>query len=165
MADTDLRALIQLIPPARALRKELKKSMDTESYAGLGNMAVRNLQGLLTSLTKVTDDEYVRTLAPDVPSEAPDKEKVAYVLLALSQLIAWLEGQAGIPSSDEERGKGGNINKPFNIAFGDISISAEGFDKVGERISKLFDDSELGQEIKRRIEEKFGKGKKEEPEE
>ena len=44
MAETvDLRALISLIPPARALKNDLEASIHTELYEGTGDLAVKKL--------------------------------------------------------------------------------------------------------------------------
>ena len=45
-----LRALIRLIPPARALRDDLDKSIHLELYAGTGDLAVGSFEGLRAAI-------------------------------------------------------------------------------------------------------------------
>jgi hypothetical protein len=94
--DNTLRALIQLIPPARALKVELEKSIHLELYHGAGDLAVKSFEGLRASVAKITDDPYVESLSISVSENATDKEKVSLALLAASQLAAYLEGQTGL---------------------------------------------------------------------
>ncbi|MBI1930446.1 hypothetical protein HYR99_40135 [Candidatus Poribacteria bacterium] len=94
--DDTLRALIRLIPPARALKEDLERSLHLEIYAGTGNMAVKSYQGIQASVARITDDPYVATLSLDVPENATDKEKVSLVRLAAGQLVAYLEGYIGL---------------------------------------------------------------------
>ena len=119
MAETHqdpIRDLIRLIPPARALKDDLEKSLHLEFYAGTGNMAVRSFQGLLASVSSITGDPYVDALSLEVPENATDKEKVSLALLAAGQLVAYLEGQTGLA------GMGGSGNEyhlaPHQIVLG-----------------------------------------------
>lgn len=105
-ADDTLRALIRLLPPARALRDDLERSIHLEIYAGTGDLALRSFNGLQASVATITDDPYVATLALTAPETAGDKDKVSLALLAAGQLAAYLEGQTGLVGL---RG-GGNIN-------------------------------------------------------
>ncbi|HPU84619.1 MAG TPA: hypothetical protein PLE60_04680 [Candidatus Latescibacteria bacterium] len=105
----NLRALIRMLPPARALRQELKAVIAAETFEGVGKLAVRNFTGLLNSVISLTDDgAYLETLAVEPPGNGAtaDKEQVMAVLFSLSQLIAYLEGQIGLPAAGgEETGK------------------------------------------------------------
>ena len=94
--DEKLRALIRLIPPARALKRDLEKSINLELYSGAGNLAVKSFQGLQTSVAKIADDPYVDSLSLVVAENATDKEQVSQVLLAVGQLVGYLEGQTGL---------------------------------------------------------------------
>lgn len=96
MHDDTLRARIRLIPPARALKEELEKSIHLELYSGAGDLAVKSFEGLRASVAKITDDPYVESLSLNVPENATDKEKVSLALLAASQPSAYLEGQTGL---------------------------------------------------------------------
>ena len=156
MSDDNLRALIQLIPPARALKKELDRLFSTDEYDGLGGMALRNLKGLTDSVVKLTDNPYVATLAPELPDDAPDKEKLAAALLAVSQLIAFLEGHAGIPGPQQGESEGKRESTHINFAGAKIGNMAEGFEKMGETFSKLFAGGKF-EEIGKKFEEAFGK--------
>ncbi len=147
----DLRGLIQLIPPARALKKELQKQMDTDLYVGIGDMAARNLEGLVKSATNLVEDEYMQTLIPQFPPDAEDREKVSFVLLAASQLIAFLEGQAGIAGMgdpDEKQHVGSTGHK---VAMGNVNLRVERLEEVGEALSKMFSGTKIGEEISERI--------------
>lgn len=101
----NLRALIRMLPPARALRQELKAVIAAETFDGVGRLAVRNFTGLLNSVMSLTDDgTYLDTLnvEPSPNGGTADKEQVMAVLFSLSQLIAYLEGQIGLPASGGE---------------------------------------------------------------
>ena len=125
MAETvDLRALIRLIPPVRALRDDLDASLHMELYAGTGDLAVKSYNGLHASVTRFTDDPYVKSLALEVSDGANDKEKVSLARLAAGQLAAYLEGQTGLA---EGAGSSGNsyytapfVNSPMSNVGGEI---------------------------------------------
>jgi len=153
----NLRAIIRLIPPARALKKELSKMVQMELADGIGEMALRNFKGLLESVTKLVDDPYPATLSPELPESAEDKQKVAAVLLALSQLIAYLEGQAGIAGRDEEAKVtgGDHVVLTFNAPLG------VGFEKMAKGFAKAFG-GEKGLKFAEMFREAFKGEKKEE---
>ena len=102
----DLRALIRLIPPARALRDDLEASIHKELYEGTGDLAVKSYNNLHASVSRLIDDPYVKSLALEVPEKANDREKVLLARLAASQLVACLEGQTGLVGL----GTGGDSN-------------------------------------------------------
>ena len=125
MAETvDLRALIRLIPPARTLKNDLEASIHKELYEGTGDLAVKSYNGLHASVTRFTDDPYVKSLALEVSDGANDKEKVSLARLAAGQLAAYLEGQTGLA---EGAGSSGNsyytapfVNSPMSNVGGEI---------------------------------------------
>src|SRR5438445_179642 len=86
-----LRDLIRLIPPARALKENLEESIHMERYVG-GDSAVRLYQGLYSTITAITTDPYLTTLALDLPGDTTDEQKTLFVHMATSQLLAFLEG-------------------------------------------------------------------------
>jgi hypothetical protein len=90
-----LRDLIRLIPPARALFERLEKSVDFERYAGVGDPAVKLYQGLYSTITGLTTDPYLTTLALNLPDDATDEQKTLFVHMATIQLLAFLEAQIG----------------------------------------------------------------------
>ncbi|HEY3266610.1 MAG TPA: hypothetical protein VGM37_06765 [Armatimonadota bacterium] len=104
-----LRALIQLIPPARALRDDLDQSLHLETYGGIGDAALSTLEGLRASIARITDDPFVATLTVAPLQTAGDKEKVALARLTAGQLLAYLEGQTGLSGSGGNGG-GTHIN-------------------------------------------------------
>lgn len=109
----NLRALIRMLPPARALRQELKTVIAAETFDGVGKLAVRNFTGLLNSVMSLTGDgDYLATLSvePSGNGDAADKEQVMAVLFSLSQLIAYLEGQIGLPATGGEEASRDNRN-------------------------------------------------------
>jgi hypothetical protein len=108
--DDNLRALIRLIPPARALKQDLEKQLHLEMYSGLGDAAVRTFMGLRDSVARLTDDPYVDALSLESSPEATDREKVSLVVLAAGQLVAYLEGQTGLV------GMGGNHSVTIQTA-------------------------------------------------
>jgi hypothetical protein len=103
--DDALRALIRLIPPARALKEDLERSIILEIYSGTGDLAIHSFNGLQASAAAITNDPYLATLALTAPEESGDKEKVSLALLAAGQLAAYLEGQTGLV----RLGGGGNV--------------------------------------------------------
>ena len=44
--DSNLRSLIRLLPPTRALKEQLEKALVMENFSGMGNPAVRSLKRL-----------------------------------------------------------------------------------------------------------------------
>jgi hypothetical protein len=92
----DLRALIRLIPAAQALRDELDKSMHLETFEGTAALAARSFVGLQHSVMSITEDPYVGALGIEFDERTPEKLVIAQVILAASQLVAYMEGQAGI---------------------------------------------------------------------
>ncbi len=165
MAETsgeNLRALIRLIPPARALSRELEKMVQMELAEGVGDMALKNFKGLLDSVAKLTDDPYPATLAVELPTGASDKQKIAAVMLANSQLIAYLEAQAGITGREEgERKKGDNIVFTLNLERARIGNLGEGFEKLAEGFARTFG-GEKGAKIAEMMREAFKRAEKEE---
>ncbi len=152
MAD-DLRGLIQLIPPARALKRELQKQMDTDLYTGIGDMAARNLEGLVGSAGNLVESEYLKTLTPQFQPDAEDKEKVSFVLLAVGQLIAFLEGQAGISGmgdTNEARAPGIDQRR-FSVSLGHVNMQPEKLEEVGSTLSKMFAGTKMGEDIAEKI--------------
>ena len=120
MAETvDLRALIRLIPPARALKNDLEESIHTELYAGTGDLAVKSYNNLHTNLTRYIDDPYIESLALKAPENANDREKVLLARMAASQLVAYLEGQIGLVG--EGTSKSGNHYYNAPVINGPIS--------------------------------------------
>jgi hypothetical protein len=125
ISDDTLRSLIRLIPPTRALKDDLERSLTMETFMGTGDMAVRSFQGLQASVAGITSDPYVANLSIEVPANANDQEKVSLVRLAAGQLLAYLEGQTGLSGSSGSYGSGGhggniNIQKAPSISFNDI---------------------------------------------
>lgn len=96
MSEENLRTLIRLIPPARALRDNLEKNIEMELYDGTGDMAVQTYEGLLATIATLDDSPFVAGLKLKVPAGSGEKEKVALVQLAANQLLAYLEGQTGL---------------------------------------------------------------------
>ena len=96
MSEENLRTMIRLIPPARALRDNLEKNIEMELYGGTGDMAVQTYEGLLASVAAIDASPFIAGLKLKVPDGAGEKEKVALVQLAANQLLAYLEGQTGL---------------------------------------------------------------------
>jgi hypothetical protein len=142
--DERLRALIRLIPPARALRDDLEKSIHLELYHGTGDLAVKSFQGLHASIVKITDDPYVASLSLSVPKNATDKEKVSLARLAAGQLAAYLEGQTGLVGM----GGGGN----YHIQTAPIIQAIQGLSP--ETVDKIVDKAFKGKEEEEGQEEK-----------
>jgi hypothetical protein len=93
-----LRALIRLIPPARALKEEAEKSLHLEMQEGVGDFALQSYRGLHARILEVTADTYLAALRLDADAAADDRQKMAATVLAAGQMVAYLEGQTGVPS-------------------------------------------------------------------
>ena len=147
MAETvDLRALIRLIPSARALKNDLEESVHTELYVGTGDLAVKSYNNLHTNLTRYVDDPYAESLALEVPKNANDREKVLLARLAASQLVAYLEGQIGLVGGETIRGANSYYNAP--VINGPISsISDETLENLlGLKGSSATEEEEIERE-------------------
>jgi len=130
----NLRALIRLIPPARALKDDLERSINLELYTGTGDLAVQSFRGLQASVSNITSDPYVASLTLPDRAGATDKEKVSLVLLAAGQLLAYLEGQTGLGGG----GQTGHTHYQMapNINLANIEgLGPGGADKVIEMVS------------------------------
>jgi hypothetical protein len=125
--DSQLRALIRLLPPARTLKDQLEKSLHLEIYAGTGDFAVSSFKGLHASISRLTDDPYVAALAVQVPEGSGDKEKVSLALLAAGQLAAYLEGETGLINLGG--GKGTSIQTAPNINLNNVE-GVPGIEKI-----------------------------------
>src|SRR5437773_316955 len=137
ISDDTLRSLIRLIPPARALRDDLEKSLTMETFMGTGDMAVRSFQGLQASVASITNDPYVSSLSITVPEGANDQEKVSLVSLAVGQLLAYLEGQTGLSGSGGSYGSGGGGNITVQKAPSIIIQNIQGLNS--EALGKIVD--------------------------
>jgi len=129
----DLRALIRLIPSARALIEQVEKSIHLELYFGAGDLAVRNYRGLLASARAITDDAFLDTLTLDnsIDSWEDDRQKVAQVMMAAGQLIAYLEAQTGVNGSTSARGHYSVQTAPnIHIDMGDV---------IGGQVDRIMD--------------------------
>ena len=118
--DTKLREMIRMIPPARSLKEDIDKSIHLDTYEGTGDAAIRTFSGLQKSVAKIADDPYLDSLSVEVDSEATDREKVSVVGLVAGQLLAYLEGQTGLPGAGSG-GKGGfYVNSAPQIALNNV---------------------------------------------
>lgn len=131
--DSQLRALIRLLPPARTLKDQLEKSLHLEIYAGTGDLAINSLKGIHASIARLTDDPYVASLAVQVPEGAGDKEKVSLALLAASQIAAYLEGETGLINLGG--GKGNSIQTAPNISLNNVE-GVPGIEKILDVVKK-----------------------------
>ena len=138
--DSQLRALIRLLPPARTLKEQLEKSLHLEIYGGTGDFAVNSFKGIHASISRLTDDPYVAALAIQVPDGAGDREKVSLALLAASQLAAYLEGETGLINLGGG-GKGGHIQTAPNINLNNVE-GVPGLEKILQMGTKSAEKSE-----------------------
>jgi hypothetical protein len=148
ITDDTLRSLIRLIPPARALKEELEKSLTMETFMGTGDIAVRSFQGLQASVASITNDPYVSSLTIVVQEGANDMEKVSQVNLAAGQLLAYLEGQTGLSGVGSYGGGGRGqghitIQKAPTINLSDIrGVDSESLAKMVELAEKALQHKE-----------------------
>ena len=84
MTIEDLRALIRLIPAARALQEEVEKSVHLEMFEGTSDLAVRSFHGLQQSVYAITEDVYIEALSIRFNDGTPEKQIIAQVILAAS---------------------------------------------------------------------------------
>jgi hypothetical protein len=153
--DSDIRAAIRLIAPARALERQLEKARDLEIIGGLGDVASQNLHGLLESVGNVVDGPYVESLAPRFPEDATDEQKVSFVLLAVSQLVAYLESYVGFPSQSDK--PEGAHNGPTSINFSPIIKGVGDLASVGEIMEKILGKDGMGADFSKRVKDDIGK--------
>jgi len=114
--DSNLRALIRLIPMARAMKDEVDKIANLELYEGGGDLIAASFQRLLAGVTRLTDDPYVASLGEGLSGDLSDKQKVLAVTLAVSQLTAYIESETGLANLGG--GGGHNYNTGPNINIG-----------------------------------------------
>ena len=119
VSEGHLRELIRFIPPARALREDLEKSLHLEHFEGTGDTAVKTFTGLQASVAAIANNPYVASLALEVPGDADDKAKVSVVSFAAGQLLAYLEGQTGLSGVGGNTGTVSYQTAP-NIAINNI---------------------------------------------
>jgi hypothetical protein len=146
MGDDKLRALIRLIPPARALKEDVEQSLHLELYSGTGDLAIQSFRGLQTSVAAITGDPYVSSLTLDVAAGASDKEKASLVRLAAGQLIAFLEGQTGLVDLGGKKGSGSHIQTAPNINLNISGMPNSGVDKVIDMVAGKVKGKEGGEE-------------------
>ncbi len=147
--DGTLRALIRLIPPARALKEDLENSINLELHEGSGDLAVRSLNGLQASVVRITADPYVETLALDPIEEADDKQKVSQALLAAGQLVAYMEGQTGLAGAGGRSGNYSVQTAPItNISFmaGNTNLNGVPPETIDKAMS-TFEEALKGQQV------------------
>lgn len=127
----DLRALIRLIPPLRSLVDEVEKSIHLELYHGTGDLAVRSYRGLRETALNIIDDPYLVSLELDVAPQTDDRQKVAQVMMAANQLLAYIESQAGVRGISAPRGSYSVQTAP--------NISLDMGDVIGGQIDRVMD--------------------------
>ena len=128
----DLRALIRLISPLRALREDIEKSLLLELYTGSGNLAVRSLEALRDQILEITQDRYVAALTLDYVESSGDREKFSQVLLVSGQLLAYLAAQTGVDIA------GGNQKQQYSVQTAP-NISLNMGDVVSGQADKIMD--------------------------
>lgn len=93
--DNTRHALRQLLPALQALAKSVERNLYNETYEGTGDMAVKSYRGLQAKVAQILPGDYYVTdaLALEIAPNATDKQKVAQVQMAASQLMTYLAGQ------------------------------------------------------------------------
>lgn len=125
----DLRALIRLISPLRALREDIEKSLLLELYSGSGNLAVRSLEALRDQVLEITEDRYVAALTLDA-GNGGDREKFSQVLLISGQLLAYLEAQTGVGGASSNQKQRYSVQTAPNISLNMGDIVSGQADKI-----------------------------------
>lgn len=99
MTEMDSRAseLKRFLPAARALRDDVKKSINMDLPLN-GDLALSALKGLIARVSAASDDQFVRGLEESLNSTtyASDKEKITAVLFVGGQLVAYIESELGM---------------------------------------------------------------------
>jgi hypothetical protein len=134
-SEDTLRTLIRMIPAARTLRDDLEKSLMMDTYQGTGNAALSTCKGLLDCVATITGDEYIKNLVTVAPPETPEKDKVAIARLTAGQILAYLEGQTGLPSQMGGGESSIKIQKAPNINMG--SIHGMTSEAIGEMMGMM----------------------------
>jgi hypothetical protein len=141
MNDSALRSLIRLLPPARALKEQLEKSLHLEMYSGTGDVAISSLNSLKDAVATIASDAYIIALSPTVPEGAGDREKVSVALLIASQLLAYIEGETGLSGT---LGGHTSIQTAPNV---NVNISSvEGVPNIGVVMEKALNVGKQGAE-------------------
>jgi uncharacterized protein YjbI with pentapeptide repeats len=94
--------LRRLLPALESLARSTRDALASGTYQGTAEMAARSYRSLHTKIAALLpDDPYITdALALDIPDAASDREKIAAVQLAVTQLTEYLKGQMrGAPSS------------------------------------------------------------------
>lgn len=133
MTIDDLRALIRMIQPARALKNDLERSVLLEHYAGTGDLAVRTYNGLRDSIYQITEDPYIAGLTLDIRDDTKERHKVAQVILAVGQLEAYLESQTGMPPATAA-GKPSSVQTAPYISLNMGDVSGAGMERLADVI-------------------------------
>lgn len=126
----DLRALIRLISPLRALREDIEKSLLLELYTGSGNLAVRSLEALRDQVLEITQDRYVAALTLDDVPGGGDREKFSQVLLVSGQLLAYLEAQTGVDVASANKKQQYSVQTAPNISLNMGDVVSGQADKI-----------------------------------
>ncbi|GIP37960.1 hypothetical protein J31TS4_12400 [Paenibacillus sp. J31TS4] len=104
MNDQILVSLMQLIAPARTLREDLDKGLTLETLDGMGEYVLSAFRTLRDRVVQLTSDEYVRSLAEQIPGEATDRQKQTVAFLAAGQLVSYLEAKTGVGGLSHSHG-------------------------------------------------------------
>lgn len=128
----DLRALIRLIGPVRALREDTEKSLVLETYPGTGAMAVRTFRSLRDQIAQIAQDEHVAGLDVDADETSKDKALVSQVMIASGQLLAYLEAETGLTGI----ASGGKGNYQVQTA---PNIELNMGDLIGGQVDRVMD--------------------------
>lgn len=95
MTIDQLRTLIRLIAPLETLVNELEKNTHLEMLSGTSALAKRNYAGIYATVTKILDDEYVKSLTIDEDAKS-EREIIVQVMLAGKQLLSHLQTVCGV---------------------------------------------------------------------
>jgi hypothetical protein len=127
---TELRALIKLIAPLRALREDVEKALHLEIHSGSGDLAVRSLTAIRDQIYQVTQDPYVAALTLDLDEGTKDRAKFAQVLLISGQLLAYVEAETGTAGIAGERRGHYSVQTAPNISLNMGDVMDGGMDRL-----------------------------------
>ncbi|MEL7435611.1 MAG: hypothetical protein AAFN11_16805 [Chloroflexota bacterium] len=107
--NTQEKTLVTTYNALRRLREDTRHMIPMEMYVGMGQVLSRTYAALHTSMMQLTNDPRIEALAPDVQSEASDREIACQIRVLSGQLLTYAEAlhdeleRGGAPLSDAQQ--------------------------------------------------------------
>jgi len=131
----NLQRLTAYVGAARGLKEELIGMIVSGALnqVNAGDAALASFNVLVDSIGALTDEGFVKALSRSVPEKAGDLQKVVLVILALGQLVGYLDKVSKEAKGQEAR-QAAAMNDLGGIDFSDLG---KGLDALAERLGKL----------------------------